>query len=724
MRLKPVCTSVLMALAAVADLKATIEEQVIAIFQEKCASCHKKGDEEPELSKTTDLSALRRNDDYVKAGDSAASPLLKLLNLPEGDKKRMPKSKPSKPLPALNAEEKSIIALWIDGPANVATRDFVDEGQVAKAVLADIQHLQNRAAGVRYLSLANLYNERDARGKPLHSDIFLEYYRTGVSKMLNSLSSNPKIITVEAIDPARVVLRVTLGSYGLAPELWKKLATSYPYRVNRGLQAAIDAEKILGVLPLMRADYVVFALAQPPLYHEALGIPGGQKQRAADVALETKLGIDFDKAVQNPDAVRAGFQKSGVSQGNRLIERLPRPDGGYLWKSYDFDPTRQNERGGDLFRAPLGPTNAELTKNSNLKFLHDGGEIVFSLPNGLQGYMLTDGKGLRLEEAPLNVVTDSSRKDSRIINGISCMSCHRDGIYMTNVKDEVLAATKNLKLDPEDQATIARLHDFPKLEKFFKADSEQYMRAADQCGPAGDQEPVALLYNYFRAPLSLSSLAVELADNSPDLLARLSQSANESVRATAAKFQSGTPVPRIDFEKVFPLFVAELLIGQVPPHDRLALVEFGGNIDNKIITDPDAAGVGVRLTERKKRDLRVIDAENTPMEAQTTDGGVKVTRHPPGTRPGVVPIEPPRKVIRIMPDGSTAPPEAPPPASTTSPSTAAAAPGTPTPSGRKVFKIVTPKPGEDDFNSPPVVNPSKPADTPAPVPPAPAPPPK
>ncbi|OYW73442.1 MAG: hypothetical protein B7Z37_21345 [Verrucomicrobia bacterium 12-59-8] len=720
-----------MALAAVADVRATIEEQVIAIFQEKCASCHKKGDEDPELSKTTDLSALRRNDDYVKAGDSAGSPLLKLLNLPDGDKKRMPKSKPSKPLPPLSAEEKSIIALWIDGPANVAVRDFVDEGQVANAVLADLQHLQNRAAGVRYLSLANLYNERDARGNPRHSDLFLEYCRTGVSKMLNSLSSNPKISTVEAVDPARVVLRVTLANYGLAPELWKKLATSYPYRVNRGLQAAIDAEKILGVLPMMRADYVVFALAQAPLYHEALGIPGGQKQRAADVALEAKLGVDYDKAIQNPDAVRAGFQKSGVSQGNRLIERLPRPDGGYIWKSYDFDPTRQNERGGDLFRAPLGPTNAELTKNSNLKFLHDGGEIVFSLPNGLQGYMLTDGKGLRLEEAPLNVVTDSSRKDSRIINGISCMSCHRDGIYMTKVKDEVLAATKNLKLDPEDQATIARLHDFPKLEKFFKADSERYTQAVDQCGPAGDQEPVALLYNYFRAPLSMSSLVVELADNSPDLMARLSQSANESVRATAAKFQSETPVPRIDFENAFPLLVAELMIGQVPPHDRLALIDFGGNIENKIISTPGVDGVGVRVTDRKKRDLRVIDAEDPAMESQAGDSGIKVTIHPPGTRPGVVRNEPARKVIRIMPDGSTAPPESSPTSPpNTSPSTSgqpvapAAATGTPPPSGRKVFKIVTPKPGEDDFNSPPVVTPSKPADTPAPAPPPAAPPPK
>lgn len=715
MKLKLVCASVLLLAICVTEVRASIEQQVSAIFQEKCAACHDEGDEDPVLTQTTDLTALRINADYIKAGDAAASPLYKLLNLPDGDKKRMPKSKASKPLPPLSEEEKAIIAQWINGSTEVAARDFITEDQVAKAVLADVQKLGAKAAGVRYLSLANLFNEVDARGGPLRSDADLDYYRTGVSKMLNSLSWKQHISPVQVVDTVGAVVKFTLSDYGISPDVWKKLASAYPYRVDRGLSAAVEAEKALGVLPLMRADFVIFALAQPPLYHEVLGIPGGQKQRAADVALEAKLGIDYDKAILSPDAVRAGFQNSGVSQGNRLIERLPRPDGGYYWKSYDFDPTRQNERGADLFRAPLGPPNGQLTSNPDMKFLHDGGEIVFSLPNGLQGYMLTDGKGLRLDEAPTTVVTDKSRKDSRIINGISCMSCHRDGLFMTGVKDEILSASESLKLAPEDRATLERLHEQAKLEHWFQTDSAAYFKAVAQCGPAGEKETVSLLYDHFKEPLSPAALRAELGDSSTDLLEKLGASANESVKTIAAKFRSGAPVPRVDFEKVFPALVAELSLGTVPVPDRLAFTEFGGNIDNNLtILDEGSAGVTVRPKERKVKDQRVIDAADPAMSDDVAGGGgIQVKRHAPGTRPGMDRTEQAKKVIRILPDGSVAPPEA----ATASPPghpeavTPTSSEPTTKPSGRKVFKIVTPRPGEDDFNTtlaPPSVKPVTP----------------
>ena len=51
---------------------------------------------------------------------------------------------------------------------------------------------------------------------------------------------------------------------------------------------------------------------------------------------------------------RAGFQKSGVSKHNRLIERHAIPTG-YFWTSYDFKGDRPEQ---SLFIHPLGPAGA------------------------------------------------------------------------------------------------------------------------------------------------------------------------------------------------------------------------------------------------------------------------------------------------------------------------------------------------------------------------------
>ncbi len=71
------------------------------------------------------------------------------------------------------------------------------------------------------------------------------------------------------------------------------------------------------------------------------------------------------------------MQTSGVSRNNRVIERHEIPGSrcrGY-WLSYDFASN------GD----PIAPK--DILANP-LDFVQDGGEIIFTLPNGLQGYMI------------------------------------------------------------------------------------------------------------------------------------------------------------------------------------------------------------------------------------------------------------------------------------------------------------------------------------------------
>ena len=92
---------------------------------------------------------------------------------------------------------------------------------------------------------------------------------------------------------------------------------------------------------------------------------------------------------------RAGFSESKVSSNNRVVERHTSSYGAY-WKSYDFAGSvgKQN-----IFVHPIS-------------FVHDGGEVVFSLPNGLQAYYLSDSKSNRLDVAPIDIVSNPAASDS------------------------------------------------------------------------------------------------------------------------------------------------------------------------------------------------------------------------------------------------------------------------------------------------------------------------
>ena len=62
---------------------------------------------------------------------------------------------------------------------------------------------------------------------------------------------------------------------------------------------------------------------------------------------------------------------------------------GAYWRSYDFATNAGKQ---NIFTHPL-------------TFTPSGGEIIFNLPNGLQGYLLVDGRGSRIDDAPIAIVS-------------------------------------------------------------------------------------------------------------------------------------------------------------------------------------------------------------------------------------------------------------------------------------------------------------------------------
>ncbi|WP_437230918.1 hypothetical protein SH661x_002212 [Planctomicrobium sp. SH661] len=64
-----------------------------------------------------------------------------------------------------------------------------------------------------------------------------------------------------------------------------------------------------------------------------------------------RLQIDVAHNLANDQAIRAGFNGSGVSNNTRLIERHVSPfTHGAYWKSYDFKPFRDEKTGEVLMR--------------------------------------------------------------------------------------------------------------------------------------------------------------------------------------------------------------------------------------------------------------------------------------------------------------------------------------------------------------------------------------
>src|SRR5262249_19062012 len=257
----------------------------------------------------------------------------------------------------------------------------------------------------RYFTLTHLANaglsERD-----------LQTARQAVGKLMNSLSWHPRITRPTPIDPEQTVFRIDLRNYKWNAALWERLVSAYPYRLLAGTPEARAVAAATGTdLAALRGDWFVATVSRPPLYQDLLQLP------STDRGLERLLQVDVPGDIKEETAVRAGFNDSGVSKNNRLIERHDATYGAY-WRSYDFS---ENTGRQNLFEHPLGPAAGETS------FAHAGGEMIFDLPNGLHAYLLADGLGRRVDKGPVEIVSDPKRPDQRVETGVSCMTCHARG---------------------------------------------------------------------------------------------------------------------------------------------------------------------------------------------------------------------------------------------------------------------------------------------------------
>lgn len=659
----PLLAASALALVSPPPLRAS-NDALLEIFEKRCADCHRE-DETPILHAGINLVSLHQ-------AEGEAESILDRVSREDGARGRMPKSKgkPGDPGydPPLSAGEIAVIAEWVkNGPAPVvpapaatttapetpkettatapvpapaetaktepapapspAPRAFLSLREEIDRIAKDLAAIEpSRQPFVRYLSLANLANARDAKGGFVESEGQLEVYRAALGKLLNSVSRGGRIVAPVPVDEARFLYRLDLRDYGWSRDEWETIIVrGYPYGL-RGIDARDEREieKLSGSKSAwVRADWFVFAVSQPPFYHDLLHLPKTEQE------LEKKQGVDTLANLREGRALRAGFRLSGVSQGNRLIERHEAGEGMY-WKSYDFTPLVRTG-GHDLFRSPLGPVGAGLTKNADREFVHDGGEIIFALANGLHGYYLSTADGKRLDRGPVEIVQDKKRRDGAIINGISCMACHDQGMKRSKVDeqgrdtseaivDEVGPIALAAGLDRDETHRVEDLYaSAADLAAAFDADEKAYLAALAEATPGFDQpiDPVSRLYNRFKQDVRLETVAAEFGEEDASFLERLKETRDADLESLAAQFEAGLGFPRASwldhFAKIARALGYELLDFTPVNYAEFSKdsPEAGGNVGKVALTEGGKLTVATDKSAYKKGELLTVTLKLT-----------------------------------------------------------------------------------------------------------------
>ena len=589
--------------------KNDVEQKAFDALDKSCARCHQDGSLEDRLKPAKGFGNVLQLDQL------ANDPNLVLPGNPDGS--RLFQSIVNRDMPydvyqggeflldSPTEDEIAAIRTWITALGEEQAAGCSEDidpgyGTINNIIAADLGKLpDHRRARTRYITLTHL-------AARCASDEEMKVYRQGVVKLLNSLSENSDVVRLETVDDAETVIRFNLDDVNWHPDKWELLASRYPYGV-RPLGSRIDSiqDATQTAIPFLRGDWMAFFASRPPLYHELLGLPDTFE------GLQHKLGVDVNGNIRDYKAKRSGFQNSGVSRNNRLIERHTISTGAF-WTSYDFAGNRENQ---SLFLAPLGPAGVHDFQYE--AFAHDGGETIYNLPNGFQAYYLNTADGKQLDKGPTSIVLDPSRRDQSVTNGISCMGCHDNGIR--NATDEIrnhAAKTKSFPLAMRE-AVAALYPEKEEMDRILAADREKFQASMRKAGldpvlKLNGVEMINALSDQYERDVDIELAAAEFGVGKEGFRDAL-LAAGGSGPVIAARLDQGT-VPRDQFEAEFPRLV-ERLIDATPllPGNHAEIATYTGALAGQgpvrvsIVANKSRFSLGDKpvFTVRTDRDCRL-----------------------------------------------------------------------------------------------------------------------
>ena len=500
-----------------------LAKKVYKIFEQSCFVCH--GPKAPEGGFGYILEHKELVTTKVVPGKADKSRLFKRMGIAKDMPPTAAEDSRAKGLPRPSEADIALVKAWIDAGAppwileDIKPRTpvlLVDELKAMRDYLRKTERADRSYQ--RFFTFRHLHNTPPSQVK----DADLRLNQAALSKLINSLSWKHAIVLPRTVDAAGTVFAIDVRQLDWdRHQLWNEIVKVYPY----GLQhlrypddkavndLADEIYELAGTtLPAVRADWFIATASRPPLYHKLLQLP----DNAYD--LETKLRVNVTDNFMRGQLARAGFNGSGVSGQTRLVERHEALYGAY-WKSYDFKTSGGR---GNLFVLPLGPPFAgnPFVRHA---FRQDGGEIIFNLPNGLQGYLLVDGKDKRIDAGPVEVVSDSKKTSGTplVVNGLSCMACHQHGM----IEDFKDAVRDGHILGGQARDKVRELYATgEEMKKLLVQDKERFLRASDKAmapflrvGPDAKKditdfpEPISLIARWYLVQdLKVEDAAVEL----------------------------------------------------------------------------------------------------------------------------------------------------------------------------------------------------------------------
>ena len=488
-----------------ADAQENLAQQAYAIFEQNCLNCHGEHGaftEEIIIERTALIEI-----GAVVPREPGASELYQRL-IEKRLERRMPLGQPPLTPAAIDTIRRWILA---DAPNWADTTESDSPFITPKEMLETIEKHVNSLAPfdrgfARYFTMTHLYNAGET-AEALHA------YQRALSKLVNSLSWGRNVINPRPIDPEETIFYIDLRDYEweIGTNRWTQIEAEYPYEIdfNVPTQTALR-EKLTNLrealnceVPSVHVDWFLATASLPPLYHDILDLP------QTDRELETRLEVNVVENLRNAAGKRvwrAGFNDSGVSNNNRVVERHDSRYGAY-WKSYDFAGSVGTQ---NIFTHPLS-------------FTHDGGEIVFNLPNGLQAYYLADAGGRRLNAAPIDIVSNPAASDPTVRNGLSCIGCHTEG--MKTFEDQVRGVVEQNPNPPFNKDRALRLYaEKSVMDARVEEDTQRYREALEAAGGIfGGIEPIQRFHEAFHAPLDIAYAAATVGLETRAFLARVRQ---------------------------------------------------------------------------------------------------------------------------------------------------------------------------------------------------------
>lgn len=304
-------------------------------------------------------------------------------------------------------------------------------------------------------------------------------------------------------------------------------------RIERGNVEAFRGAKFRPNVRGFQRDFVevtqlAYTLSRPDVYNAVMQIPffGDQLQR--------ELGLDIS---QGRDSFDFAVVDDAITLDKRIMWRGQARDG-YFWQSTDIfnpdnpfqnvefsitdtDPSVTEDlhteqaftRSRDVFPFYEDPI-PNFINPRRLRSLDDdfsfiesvpanrfepngeqasAQELIFALPNGLQGYAIYGGTDQRRTDAFTFIVVDPRRgqnvstreaRSLRLLNGASCMSCHESG--MKSAPNDLREKLENNELsfswvnNAEVVSKVRQLYPTTQeLNKILSADRAQFMTAMD-----------------------------------------------------------------------------------------------------------------------------------------------------------------------------------------------------------------------------------------------------